>query len=54
MARLFHPPFPQHRPRGERPQPAAALFLILLLAVLAAVWMKVAPVASLLPIHPPG
>ena len=55
MARLFHPPVPLHRARGGRPaQPAAALFLILLLAVLAALWMKVPPVASLLPIHPPG
>lgn len=55
MARLFHPPILHHRPSGERPaQPAAALLLILLLAILAAVWMKVPPVASLLPIPPPG
>jgi hypothetical protein len=55
MARPFHPPIPHHRARDERPaQPAAGLFLILLLAMLAAVWMKVPPVASLLPIHPPG
>jgi hypothetical protein len=46
---------PHHRPRDERPtQPAAGFVLLLLLAMLAAVWMNFPPVASLLPIHPPG
>lgn len=55
MARLFHLPLPHHRERGERPaHPATGLVLILLIAMLAAVWMKAPAVASLLPVHPPG
>ncbi len=56
MARLFHPPIPHHRQeRGERPaHPATGFLLILLIAMLAALWMKVPTVASLLPVPPPG
>jgi hypothetical protein len=55
MARFFHVHLPHRDPRELRaPQPGVALLLILLLAVLAAVWMNVPPVASPLPIHPPG
>ena len=54
MARLFHLHLPQPRAGGERPSQRAALVLILILAALAAVWLKVPPVDSLLPIHPPG
>jgi hypothetical protein len=55
MARLFHPPFPHHRERGERPaHPAAGLVLVLLIAMLAALWMRMPTVASLLPVPPPG
>jgi hypothetical protein len=54
MARPLHVQIPHHRPRGERPAPAAGFLLIVLLALLAAVWMNHPPVASLLPIHPPG
>jgi hypothetical protein len=55
MARPFHVPFPLQRARGGRAAPpAAGLLLILLLALLAAVWVNHPPVASLLPIHPPG
>jgi len=52
MARLYHLRLPH--PRAERPSPPAALVLILVLAAIAAVWLQVPPVASLLPIHPPG
>jgi hypothetical protein len=55
MARPFHVQIPHHRNRGERAvPPAASLLLILLLALVAAVWIDHPPVASLLPIHPPG
>lgn len=54
MARPFHVHIPHLRPRGERAPQPVALLLILLLAILAAVWMKVPPVAAMLPIHPPG
>ena len=54
MARLFHGHLPPLRLRGQRPPHPAAFLLILLLAVLAVAWMKVPPVVSLLPIHPPG
>jgi hypothetical protein len=55
MARLFHPPLSHHRVPSQRPAlPGAGLVLILLLAMLAAVWMNAPSVASLLPIPPPG
>jgi hypothetical protein len=56
MARLFHAPLPHHRDdRGERPaHPATGLLLILLIAMLAALWMNVPSVTSLLPVPPPG
>ena len=55
MARFFHVHIPHQHGRGERPtHPVAAFLLILVLAVLAAIWMEVPPVASLLPTHPPG
>jgi hypothetical protein len=55
MARLFHLPLPHHRDRGERPgHPATSLLLILLIALLAALWMQVPTVASLLPVPPPA
>jgi hypothetical protein len=54
MARPFHAQVPHHRPRGERAAPPAGFLLILLLALLAAVWANYPPVASLLPVHPPG
>jgi hypothetical protein len=55
MSRSFHVHFPHHRHRGERAAPpAGGLLLILLLALLAAAWIYLPPVASLLPIHPPG
>jgi hypothetical protein len=55
MARPFHVHFPQHRAPSERPShPAAGWLLILLLAILAAVWMNTPTVASLLPVQPPG
>ena len=55
MARFFHLPLPHHRDRGERPaHPAAGLVLLLLIAMLAAVWMNLPSAASLLPTHPPG
>jgi hypothetical protein len=55
MARPFHLPILHHRVPGGRPAHLdASLVLILLLALLAALWMKVPPAASLLPIHPPG
>jgi hypothetical protein len=54
MARSFHVHFPHHRHRGERAAPPGGLLLILLLALLAAAWIYHPPVASLLPIHPPG
>jgi hypothetical protein len=55
MARPFyylHLPHP--RLRGERPPQPVALLLVLLLAALAVVWINVPPVASVLPVHPPG
>jgi hypothetical protein len=54
MARLFHLHLRHPRAGGVRPSRPAALVLILLLAAMAAVWMNSPPVASLLPIHPPG
>ncbi len=54
MARPFHVQIPHHRPRGERAAPPAAFLLILLLALLAAVWVNYPPEPSLLPVHPPG
>jgi hypothetical protein len=54
MARPFHVHIPLNRLRGERAPQPAALLLILALALLAAVWMKVPPVASLLPTPPPS
>lgn len=55
MARPFHVQIPHLRAPGERvAPPVAGLFLILLLALLAAVWANHPPVASLLPIQPPG
>jgi hypothetical protein len=54
MARLFHLHLPHLRAGGERSSQPAALVVILVLAALAAVWLNVPPVASLLPIHPPG
>ncbi|HEY4032284.1 MAG TPA: hypothetical protein VGM25_18200 [Caulobacteraceae bacterium] len=54
MARPFYYlPAPHPRLRGRPPQPVA-LLLILVLAALAAVWMNLPPVASILPVHPPG
>jgi hypothetical protein len=54
MARPFYYlNVPPPRLRIERPQPAA-LLLVLLLAALAAVWMAVPPVESVLPVHPPS
>jgi hypothetical protein len=55
MARPFHIQVPHHRNRSERAAPQGAGYLvILLLALLAAVWMNQPSVASLLPTHPPG
>ena len=55
MARPFHVHIPHVRGRDERPaHPAAGFVLILLLALLAAVWMNQPSVASLLPVPPPG
>jgi hypothetical protein len=55
MARPFHIHLPHPRGRGERPaHQAAGLVLILLLALLAAMWMNQPSVASLLPVPPPG
>ena len=55
MARPFYTLNAPHPPlRGERHPYPAAVLLILLLAVVAAVWMNVPPVDSVLPMHPPG
>jgi hypothetical protein len=56
MARPFHLHFHPSHPRagGERPSQPAALIVILVLAAMAAVWMHFPPVASLLPVPPPG
>lgn len=55
MARPFHIHIPHFRASSERPaHPAATLVLILLLALLAAVWINQPTVASLLPVPPPS
>ena len=50
----FHVHIPHRARSGRAAPPVAGLLLILLLALAAAVWMNHPPVASLLPIQPPG
>jgi hypothetical protein len=55
MARSL-PPYPPRKPRARAVQwtdHAAELLIVLAMAGLTALWVTGAPVAALLPIHPP-